>query len=86
MRNLFLIAVITMAAGCQSMEESQHQAAVPEGLILCPEIRPQVCTREYRPVCAWLPETRQWKTYATGCVACSDKHVLGYKEGACEDH
>jgi len=49
----------------------------------CPEPRPQVCTREYRPVCAKLSDGC-FKTYVNGCTACTDPAVTGYREGGCE--
>ena len=51
--------------------------------ITCKEPRPQVCTQDYRPVCAALPDG-DFKTYSNGCSACSDPAVTGYSEGACE--
>jgi alkaline phosphatase D len=49
----------------------------------CPEPRPQVCTQDYRPVCA-VRQDGSYKTYANGCSACSDPEVTGYLEGTCE--
>jgi len=51
--------------------------------VTCPEVRPQICTHEYRPVCAQLQDG-SLKTYSNGCTACSDPAVTGYREGACE--
>lgn len=48
----------------------------------CEEPRPQVCTQEYRPVCAEL-QNGETKTYATGCTACSDVNVVGYRPEEC---
>jgi alkaline phosphatase D len=52
-------------------------------MVSCPEPRPQVCTREYRPVCAKLQDGG-FITYANGCSACTDLSVTGYREEACE--
>ena len=49
---------------------------------VCNEPRPQVCTREYRPVCAKLEDGSR-KTYGNGCTACSDPKVMGYVDKAC---
>ena len=49
----------------------------------CPEIRPEVCTQDYRPVCAEL-ESGDMKTYSNGCNACTHPDVTGYRDGACE--
>ena len=50
----------------------------------CPEPRPQMCTREYRPVCAKLDDGSM-KIYSNGCTACTDPNVVGYYQGACEE-
>lgn len=52
------------------------------GLTLCPEVRPQICTREYRPVCATLADGKV-KTYSTGCTSCADSNVVGYVASPC---
>lgn len=59
----------------------------------CPEQRPQICTREYMPVCATRDAgvrcltapcpSREQKTYSNGCEACADNKVLGYIASAC---
>jgi len=49
---------------------------------ICTEPRPQICTREYKPVCAKLRDGSV-KTYATGCTACADSNVISYVDKAC---
>lgn len=54
----------------------------------CQEPRPEICTMDYRPVCAKLNDG-SFKTYANGCNACSDPNVISYINKACkakEDH
>ena len=51
--------------------------------ITCPEPRPEICTQDYRPVCAQLPDGT-FKTYSNGCNACSDPIVVGYRDGECQ--
>jgi len=51
-------------------------------LILCEEPRPQICTREYNPVCGTLMDGST-VTGSTGCTSCSDSNVVGYNMGAC---
>ena len=48
---------------------------------LCSEPRPEVCTREYAPVCAY--ELDRAITYSNGCAACREKEIIGYKYGEC---
>jgi hypothetical protein len=59
------------------------EVATEQDLVSCPEPRPQICTQEYRPVCAKLQDGG-FKTYSNGCSACTDPSVTGYREGACE--
>ena len=60
----------------------------------CKEPRSKMCTKEYRPVCAAVdtgircfkapcPSTKPI-TKSNACVACADKGVFSYVEGACE--
>jgi len=51
---------------------------------VCEEPRPQVCTMDYRPVCASLVGGGV-KTYANGCGACGDAAVSSWIEGACPE-
>jgi hypothetical protein len=48
------------------------------------EPRPQVCTMDYRPVCASLA-TGDRKTYANACGACADSAVVSWHEGECQE-
>ncbi len=92
---LFITPLIVVA--CQSTPVPSDvvtpQKPSPSNYTQCTEPRPQICTREYRPVCATkdtgircvttpCPSTEK-STYATGCVACSDPKVHGYEMGAC---
>jgi hypothetical protein len=58
-------------------------AASTKEMAACTEPRPQICSQDYRPVCAVLQDG-SFKTYSNGCSACSDPAVTGYREGACE--
>ena len=63
------------------------QTETPSSMVTtCPAHRPEICTREYRPVCATLESNAspvRQKTYATGCTACADPSVVSYIDGAC---
>ena len=48
----------------------------------CSEPRPEVCTREYAPVCGYKLD-RGSKTYSNGCEACAEKEIIGYDNGEC---
>ena len=60
-----------------------HANAENQEMKACTEPRPQVCTQDYRPVCAELQDGN-FKTFSNGCSACSDPAVTGYRDGACE--
>ena len=90
-----LLLLITLSA-CASKQTVHIPAdkAVSNASIKCSVPRPQVCTREYRPVCARVdtgircvttpcPSFKK-KTYANACTACADDKVLDYREGPCE--
>ena len=71
-------------SGGTAPEEEDLQEKDAGSLVLCPEPRPQICTREYRPVCAQMQDGI-FKTYSTGCTSCSDPNVIGYRDGACAE-
>ena len=84
---MLIVALLSvMLVSCASLDEEENRQNYEPGeldLILCEEPRPQICTREYDPVCARLQDGSV-KTYATGCTSCSDPAVQGYIKGACE--
>jgi hypothetical protein len=85
LRSLSLLSLGILTAGCATTSEEENEINNEPGaldLILCEEPRPQICTREYDPVCATLKDGSSI-TAATGCTSCSDPEVIGYKKGAC---
>jgi hypothetical protein len=48
----------------------------------CTEPRPDVCTKEYNPVCGQKNDSTS-ATYGNKCEACSDRNVTSYVQGAC---
>ena len=80
-----LVSLGVLAVGCATDSEEKNDMLDEPGaldIILCEEPRPQVCTREYDPVCATLQDGTT-KTGSTGCTSCSDPQVVGYRKGAC---
>jgi len=78
-----ILVLVLVTGGCASSHAATEDSAVTGNITACTDPRPQICTREYRPVCANLSDGST-KTYATGCTACSDPKVSGYRDLACE--
>lgn len=73
-----LPAVIVMTlAGCAADTPPED----PD-LTACRDPRPEMCTQDYRPVCAVLADGSR-RTASNGCTACSDPDVTGWVDGAC---
>ena len=88
--NIFLIGWPGFLVGmiicfCQLMIISSCAADVilQEGETKCFSPRPEVCTRQYEPVCGYL-EGGKWQTFANACEACANKMVIKYHGGSCE--
>lgn len=75
---MVLISATLLLAACKTLPEKK----VVE--VLCKEPRPQMCTMIYQPVCG-VDQEGQFKTYSSGCNACSHSEVVGYNPNACED-
>lgn len=83
LRISFLVVISALSISCATYED-KNDINEPGALdlILCEEPRPQICTREYNPVCGTLKDGSQ-VTGSTGCTSCSDPKVVGYVMGAC---
>ena len=81
------IATVKVEHQPEEKDTSTHQlyanADSDKEVVACTEPRPEVCTQDYRPVCAVMQDGSV-KTFSNGCSACSDPAVNGYREGACE--
>jgi hypothetical protein len=78
------IVVLLQAGGSADPEPQQtRQTERSPKVVQCMEPRPQICTMEYLPVCADLRAGAK-RSYASGCVACSDANVVGYRPDRCE--
>jgi hypothetical protein len=75
-------AWLAVAAGCGASPTVAKADGDANPITLCREPRPEVCTMNYVPVCGAL-ERGGTRTYSNACVACSDRAVTGYREGAC---
>ena len=84
-----LLTIFSISFFCQSCAESVSNKPATEQnhnhvYTQCTEPRPEICTREYNPVCARLNTGNEEKTYGNGCSACADPAVIDYRQGACE--
>ena len=75
---VILLLLTGLMTGCASNATTDTLS----NLTRCPDQRPQICTREYNPVCAQLSDAST-RTYATGCTACADENVVGWVAGEC---
>jgi len=75
---------LLIPAGCAGVQTagSSPGAADSNDLVICPEPRPEVCTQEYRVVCAQMQDGT-FKEYSNGCTSCTDPDVVGYRDGNC---
>ena len=74
-------------------EQDQTAAGPVAGAVECKDPRPEMCTQDYRPVCATRDngvrcvttpcDSTETATYSNGCMACADPAVYYYIEGAC---
>ena len=91
-RRSAVLSFVLLNAGC--VAAPAIPAASPD-YVACPASRPQMCTREYRPVCAQVDtgtrcvavpcESAVPATRGNACDACADPNVVGYTPGACAD-
>jgi hypothetical protein len=80
-RNLMPGLVVLLSACATTPPDELAMTAAGQA---CEEPRPQVCTMDYRPVCASLADGAV-KTYSNGCSACADASVSSWTEGACPE-
>jgi hypothetical protein len=76
---VLLAAAILFGCSGESVPQDPHDDPT---LTQCVDPRPQVCTREYRPVCGESKDGST-KTYGNACTACSDTAVAGHRAGEC---
>ncbi len=83
-KQYLMLLVLTITACSGISNENRRYAERIDGMALCPEERPQVCTLDYRPTCAQLEDGKR-KEYANPCNACADPKVVGQYGKACAE-
>jgi hypothetical protein len=76
---------------------SNQETPLPESndiRVECTQPRPEVCTKEFRPVCATKDngvrcvttpcDSTDEVTYSNACLACADSDVYSHQSGKCE--
>lgn len=99
---MLIILASSLLVGCASdhspnkiVDKTESATEQKSDVTECQEPRPQMCTREYNPVCATrdtgvrcvtepCPASERL-TYPTGCTACADPKVVSHVPGACPD-
>jgi hypothetical protein len=82
MHRLALALLFAAAAPACAQQTPPAQPPAPPGQVVCTSPRPQLCTRDYRPVCGMKRDgTRQ--TYGNACGACGDDNVVSHIPGPC---
>lgn len=76
----YLVVAVLLLGGCAG--GGHEPIDIDAQAVTCTEPRPEVCTREIRPVCALL-ESSHLVTRANACWACADPYVISYHEGYC---
>ncbi len=74
-----------MLSACQpSSSIHQPSASVNQTgqMVQCPSPRPQMCTRQYDPVCG-VSSAGLRSTQGNACSACSNTAIVAYAPGEC---
>ena len=82
------IMILMAGTACSQVASSGSDTAAeaatekPDGMVLCTDPRPEICTQQYDPVCGSHRDGAR-KTYPNQCAACSNAEVAGASPGAC---
>ena len=92
--SLGVLLGVVACSGATSEGELAGQGA-GGGYVECVVPRPEICTHDYRPVCALRDtgircvtepcDTWETKTFGNACAACADGGVYGWRPGECEE-
>ena len=93
--NSGVVAARSAPATDQADTDESLASDLEDAFESCPELRPEVCSHIYQPVCgqrdtgvrcvmAPCDEAVEWRDYGNQCSACADQYVYGYYQGSCE--
>jgi len=91
---LLLVSFVSLFVIACSDEQPMEIEVVAQTVTECTNPRPEMCTMDYRPVCATKDtgvrcatqpcDSTEMATYSNGCSACSDSAVLSYVSDECK--
>jgi hypothetical protein len=95
LRNGLCAVLLLVAGACSSDVARESEQEEASSYIACEDPRPEICTRDFRPVCAERDTgircvttpcpSSEWVLSPNACSACSESEVLGYRPGACAE-
>lgn len=93
---VIVIAALLLQACAVTPKDGAKAESQQQGFISCESPRPDICTREYRPVCGHVDtgtrcvsqpcESARHRTFSNACSACANRQVIGYEFGSCESY
>lgn len=78
-----LIFVVLLSGSLFSCASMHEKGMSEDKLVKCARPRPEVCTKEYRPVCGFEPDGNH-KTFSNACSACASTDIISYCGGNCK--
>lgn len=79
-RVFVIVSVLFFLSSCAS---SPQEKPIDIKLTQCKTPKPNVCTREYKPVCGFELDGNH-KVFGNACEACSSVEVTSYYPGTCK--
>lgn len=77
----FVISVVSITLfSCAYTQDDEFD---DKKLNQCVSPKPELCTKEYKPVCGFETDGN-YRTFSNACMACSDAEVNTYDDGACK--
>lgn len=82
MKRIALALLFAVATAPACAQQTPPAPPAPAGQVTCTMPRPQVCTKEFRPVCGTRADGTR-RTYGNACDACADANVVSHVPGPC---